>query len=81
MSKGYYDCYGYFAIDRPHNTYPIKNVERHLESILSLKKGDVLNLKGIGDLQVINLNIDEYNYRDKGKDCLYQEIGIVCITI
>lgn len=80
MSKEY-DCYGYFAIDHAHNTYPIRNVERHLESIFSLKKGDVLNLKGIGDLQVINLHVDEYNYRNKGKDGIYQEIAISCRKI
>lgn len=76
-----YDCYGYFIVDRPHNTYPIRNCERHLDRILSLQKGDVLYLKGLGDLQVLTLNVTEYSYRDRGKDGLYQEIGITCRTI
>jgi hypothetical protein len=76
-----YDCYGYFAIDHAHNIYPIRNAERHLESILSLQKGDVLYLKGIGHLQVINLYVDEYDYINKGKQGLYQEVAVSCKRI
>lgn len=76
-----YDCYAYFSINQPHNTYPIRNPECHLEQILSLQKGDVLYIKGKGYLQVTNLYVTDYDYTDKGEDGLYQEIGVACVEI
>jgi hypothetical protein len=71
-----YDCYAFLAVNQPFNTYPIRNAERHLAEILSLKKGDVLYIKGLGHLQVHKLNVNNYDYVDRGKDGLYQEISV-----
>lgn len=76
-----YDCYAYLIVDRPHNTYPIRNPKKHLESIFGLKEGDVIYIKGLGHLRYKSKRVDNFDYRDKGKDGLYQEIGLKCITI
>jgi hypothetical protein len=71
-----YDCYAYFCIEHAHKTFPIRNAEHHLEKIIALKEGDVLYLKGLGELEVISLNIDNYDYPQM--NYLYQEIAISC---
>lgn len=76
-----YDCYAYLCIDHIHNMYPIRNPKIHLDSIFKLKHGDLIYIKGKGQLKVRNIVITEYPYRDRGKDGLYQEVGINCITI
>lgn len=77
MSDLDYSCYAYFCIDYAHNTYPVRDAEHNVASLLSLKEGDLLYLKGVGDLQVINLNVDNFAWTDG----LYQEIAVSCIKI
>lgn len=76
-----YDCYAYLVIDRPTNTYPIRNPKNHLESIFSLKDGDIISIKGLGQLRYSGRQVENYDYVDKGKDGLYQEIALKCFTI
>ena len=82
MSKSTkYDCYAYIVVDRPTNTYPIRNPKNHLESIFSLKDGDIINIKGLGTLRFRTRHVDNYDYVDRGKGGLYQEISLKCFTI
>lgn len=76
-----YSCYAYFVIDRPTNTYPIKDAKKHLESIYRLKKGDIISIKGLGNLVFDRRNVDNYDYVNKGIDGLYQEISLKCNII
>jgi hypothetical protein len=76
-----YDCYAYLVIDRPTNTYPIRNPKNHLESIFSLKEGDIIYIKGLGHLRFDGKSVDNYDYVDRGKDGLYQEIALKCYTV
>jgi hypothetical protein len=78
MAELNYDCYAYFCINHAKNTYPIKEAERHLGIIYSLQKGDVLHIKGEGHLQVVSLNVDDYDWKVDGEDYMYQEIAIAC---
>lgn len=75
-----YDCYAYLVIDYPHNSYPIRHPENHLDSIFRLKVGDKIYIKGKGHLTIRNVLTIDYPYRDKGRDGLYQEIEIQCIS-
>jgi hypothetical protein len=72
-----YDCYAYFAVDSAVNMFPIKSAEEHLASILSLKQGDMIQINGLGLLQVREVVVTDYPW-DKGEDkeYLYQEIAI-----
>lgn len=76
-----YDCYAYLVVDRPTNTYPIRNPKDHLQSIFSLKVGDRMYIKGLGELTFDGKHVENYDYTDRGKEGLYQEIAIKCVTI
>lgn len=72
-----YDCYAYFLLEK--DSYIIKDAEENIELLYSLKTGDKVFIKGLGNLEIINLDIDEYEWK-KGK-YIYQEISIKCKII
>lgn len=76
-----YDCYAYLVVDHVMNTYPIRNPKNHLESIFSLKEGDIIYIKGLGHLRFNGRRVDSCDYVDRGKDGLYQEIALVFNTV
>lgn len=76
-----YDCYAYIMVDHVHNSYPIRNPKNHLESIFRLKEGDIIFIKGLGQLEFVSKFVDNYDYRNKGKEGLYQEIALKCVTL
>lgn len=76
-----YDCYAYIYIGYPHNSYPIQHPEQHLESILQLKEGDRIHIKGLGEMIMQKMFIDEHRYIKDGQDGLYQEISLKCTII
>jgi hypothetical protein len=76
-----YDCYAYIMVNHVHNSYPIRNPKKHLQSIFGLKEGDRIYIKGLGYLMYEGRYVSNYDYVDKGKDGLYQEIAIKCVTI
>lgn len=82
MAKSFlYECYAYIMVNHIHNSYPIRNPKNHLESIFALKEGDKLYIKGIGYLRYEGRYVSNYDYKEDGREGLYQEIGLKCITI
>jgi hypothetical protein len=72
-----YSCYACFEVGNRLNSYPIRDAEHHLATLLSLKKGDVLYIKGLGQLQVSkSISVVDYDYVNRGVDGLYQQISI-----
>lgn len=76
-----YDCYACFIVDHFHKIYPVRSPKNHLESIFSLKVGDIVHIKGLGSLRFVRRHVENYDYREKGKDGLYQEISLSFITV
>jgi hypothetical protein len=76
-----FECYAYLIVDHVTNFYPIRDAKHHLDSIIKLKEGDKLYIKGLGNLKVISRFVDNHKFKNYGKDVLYQEISIKCITV
>lgn len=76
-----YSCYVYLCINHIHNTYPIQDAKRHLDKILELKKGDVLHIKGLGELTVNIVDMRETVLADKKENFIYKEVGVQCTTL
>jgi hypothetical protein len=76
-----FDCYAYLIVDHVTNFYPFRDAKNHLDSISKLKQGDKIYIKGLGNLKVISTFTDNHKYKHNGKDGLYQEISIKCVTV
>jgi hypothetical protein len=72
------DCYAYLCVNHAHNIFPIQAPLDHFETLSKLQKGDWIKIKGLGDLKVVNVNVDGFTYNDKGKQGIYQEVAIAC---
>jgi hypothetical protein len=67
-------------IDRPKEPNFIKNATKNCDLLLSLKSGDILNIKGLGRIKIVSVNYTNYP-GENGDQNTYIEIGLNCTRI
>lgn len=73
-----FDCYAYLCVNHARNIYPIHKPEECMAQLLKLRDGDRINIKGLGELKIVAVNVDGFDYSNNGKNGVYQEISIAC---
>lgn len=83
MKRGFhvYECHAYICVDSAHHSYPIALTNELIDRLKELKDGDFLSIKGLGLLQIVYVTVDGYNYSNKGKQGLYEEIAVSSIRV